>query len=401
MANLRFVPDFEVTINDRPIPSTLRASISSLNYQTGLEGSDRVELTLVNESLRWLDRKLFGLDNSFTLSIGYAPDPLKQVFVGEIVGHSATFGANPTFTVVAQDRLQRLQQGKKVRWFAIPTPVVNVPIPDPLVTSIVALERRLLPILEPVAAAVGALLGGIEAAEAAGDPDATQRFVRKQAAESDFDFLARLAKENGWEMSIDHSGSLGGTKLRFFSPADHLTPDVHLKFGHSLIDFNARITNVGQILAVTVFIWIAAIKMVFVVTLGWDWDRMSLILEISPSPILSGDTPADFMIEEPATPSSAARKLVSELIPKLNSRLTATGSTVGDPRILANTVLQLEGLGEEFGGLYRVTSATHTIDGSGYRTSFEVRKEIWFGSIPKMDQGASPVQFSAGFEVVS
>ena len=55
---------------------------------------------------------------------------------------------------------------------------------------------------------------------------------------------------------------------------------------------------------------------------------------------------------------------------------------------MAGRVVQLEGLGREFGGRYRITSATHTIDSSGYRTSFEGRKEIWFGSIPALDQGA-------------
>jgi uncharacterized protein len=54
-------------------------------------------------------------------------------------------------------------------------------------------------------------------------------------------------------------------------------------------------------------------------------------------------------------------------------------------------VLRVEGLGVQFGGLYRVTSATHTIDQSGYRTQFETRKEIWFGSIPGHEQGAAPV----------
>jgi len=38
--------------------------------------------------------------------------------------------------------------------------------------------------------------------------------------------------------------------------------------------------------------------------------------------------------------------------------------------------------------LYRVTSAKHTIDSSGYQTHFDVRKEVWFGSIPLADQGA-------------
>jgi hypothetical protein len=86
--------------------------------------------------------------------------------------------------------------------------------------------------------------------------------------------------------------------------------------------------------------------------------------------------------------------LVSELIPKLNKRLTATGTTLGDPRIIAGKVLRIAGVGVQFGGLWRVTEATHTLDGGGYRTHFELRKEIWFGSIPASAQGAIPVRFS-------
>jgi hypothetical protein len=87
-------------------------------------------------------------------------------------------------------------------------------------------------------------------------------------------------------------------------------------------------------------------------------------------------------------------KLVSELIPKLNKRLTATGATLGDPTIQAGKVLRIKGVGEQFGGLWRVTEATHTLDHSGYRTNFELRKEIWFGSIPPAAQGAIPVRMT-------
>ena len=48
----------------------------------------------------------------------------------------------------------------------------------------------------------------------------------------------------------------------------------------------------------------------------------------------------------------------------------------GDPRIRAGAVVRLDNLGPDFSGDYRVTSATHTIDTGGYRTTFEVRKEI-------------------------
>ena len=57
-------------------------------------------------------------------------------------------------------------------------------------------------------------------------------------------------------------------------------------------------------------------------------------------------------------------------------------------------MLRIEGVGKQFGGLYRVTSATHAIDGGGYQTSFELRKEVWFGSIPLLEQGAVSVESS-------
>jgi hypothetical protein len=44
-------------------------------------------------------------------------------------------------------------------------------------------------------------------------------------------------------------------------------------------------------------------------------------------------------------------------------------------------------VGERFGGFYRVTDCSHAIDGSGFRTQFDLRKEVWF-QIPKTAQGA-------------
>lgn len=94
------------------------------------------------------------------------------------------------------------------------------------------------------------------------------------------------------------------------------------------------------------------------------------------------------MVNEPVTLGNAPRLIVGKLLPKLNRRQTATGACVGDPQIQAGRVLQVEGVGETFGGRYRIVGATHTLDGSGYRTSLELRKEIWFGSIPPLAQGA-------------
>lgn len=395
MTSLRFVPEFRVWIDGEPIPSLLRAAITGISHTSGMEGADRVEITLANEGLRWLDHELLKMDLSLKLEMGYADEPLTQVFVGEIVALEASFpgGNAPTVTVIAQDKRHRLAQGTKTRWFAIPIPTVgNIPIPDPITAMAVSAENALIPVIDPVGAAIAVLLGGIDAVVAISDTNAMQKFVRKQANESDYDFLARIAHENGWEMLVEHGGELGGHLLRFTSPLDHLQPDVTLAYGRSLLEFQPRISNVGQIFSISASVWIPAIKMVFVINLGWDWDRMALTLSVYPGAMPLGTQPSSHLVEEPLTAASAPRKIISELIPRLNKRLTATGSTVGNPAIQAGRVVRVEGVGEQFGGFHRVTAATHTLDGSGYRTQFETRKEIWFGSIPASEQGAVRVK---------
>lgn len=394
-AALRFAPEFQIRIGGHAALAALRASVASVTYQTGLDGADRVELSLVNDNLRWLDHPLLALDNELAISIGYAPDPLTQMFVGEIVAHSATFPASgaPMLTVAAQDRRRRLQQGTKVRWFAIPVPCRgNWPIPDPAVVGIVSLEHGLIPVLDPVGAALAFLVSGAEVAASQGDPDTMQKIIRKQVSESDFDFLRRIAHENGWEVVMDHDDPLGGRKLRFLSLAEHLAPDLTLKYGQSLIDFTPRITTVGQVAGISARFWVPEIKTDFTATVSWDWDRSSLNVSISPGfgmPAAETDSEGSIMlVDEPLTQFTAPRVILSKLLARLNERLTGSGSTIGDVRIRAGNVLRLEGVGEQFGGLYRITSATHTIDSSGYRTAFEVRKEIWFGSIPLLAQGA-------------
>jgi uncharacterized protein len=401
-AAMRYAPEFQVRINDQVVPAAMRASMTGVQYQTGLDGADRVEVTLANENLRWLDHPLLRLDHDVKLSMGYAPDPMRQMFAGEIVAVSPTFpaGGTPMLTVTAQDRRHRMQRGNKVRWFAIHTTCLgNFPIPDIAVAAMVSAENMMMPIMDPIGAALSIIIGGVEAAVSFNDPDARQKLIRRQSKESDYDFLRRLSAENGWELVMDHQSPLGGRRLHFFSPADHLTPEVTLRYGQSLVDFTPRISTVGQVAQVAVSFWVPALNTEFFVAAGWDWDRSALTLDIVPGyglPMATAQKDANknpvMVLNEPLTSDTAPRVLVSKLLAKLNNRLTGSGRCVGDPRIQAGTVLRIEGVGKQFGGLYRVTSATHSLDTGGYQTSFELRKEVWFGSVPLFDQGAVKVE---------
>jgi len=393
-------PEFNLRLAGEPAPTALRGSVSALRWETAFEGADRVELTIANHDLRWLDHAALRLHTPLELTIGYAPQPLERVFGGTIVSHSAAFpnGSAPTLVVAAQDARGRLQTGTRSRGFAVDIPMVGQePIPDIAVASHVSADNGLVPIFEPVGAALSVLLGGVDVIGAIVDADGAQRAVRRQDAETDHEFLKRIALENGWELLIDHHGPLGGSQLRFFSPLDHLAANVVLGWGQSLLDFSPHISTIGDLVSITVPVWVSRLKQQLVVTVRWNWDDASLDIEVRPGeaePEVRGAT-GKILISEPATAFTAPRKILAHLLPRLHERQTATATTIGDPRIVPGAVVQVEGVGEQFGGLYRITSATHSLDGSGYRTSFEARKELWFGSIPRPAQGAIPIRLTS------
>ena len=62
-------------------------------------------------------------------------------------------------------------------------------------------------------------------------------------------------------------------------------------------------------------------------------------------------------------------------------------------------MVNFEGLGKQFSGLYRITSTTHTLDSGGYKTSFQARKEVWFGSIPTPKGAGSLVRLQGRFSI--
>jgi len=381
-----YAPGFTVVLDGEPLPTAMRASITSLRYQDGLEGADRVELTLANPGLQWLDHPLLQLDLGFELQIGYAPDPFERVFVGEITGVTPAFpsGGIPTITVVAHDFLQRLTIGSKDRAFALSLPCIGkFPLPDPLIAELVGFTNLLVPTVDLVGAALSFLTLLITYAI---DPLEAKKSIRIQQGQSDFDFLSAMAKENGWEMFIDHAENPQGYRLRFLFMTPE-PPSVVLRYGQSLTEFTPRLTSVGQVAGVVARIWVAAIKTEFVIVLSWDYDRAAFDLQVFPGlgdldALLGSDKAKGVLRIDAVGPATVPKKLLGELLPRLNNRLTGSGSTIGNPAIRAGHIIQLDGLGEQFGGLYRITSVTHTIDGSGYRTSFEVRKEVWFGSIP-------------------
>lgn len=351
-----YVPDIDLQLDGQSLPADLRASVMAVRFEEAIEGADRVEAEFANQGLRLLDHPLLQLKNSVELSLGYHPDGLQQMFKGNVTGVEPTFPASgmPTVAVIAHDFMERLTKGVKQRafpWF----------LPDSLIAVIVAAENFLITEPDPLSAVVGAL-------------NVFDQRPRYQYKQSDYKFLRRIAAEYGFDMWVD------GDFMNFkFLIRELPAPDVELQWGESLMEFTPKHTTIGEILAVTIKVWIEILQTELAVQAGWDGDSLSI--RVMPAlfgemtetiePTLSlPDIPFD-------SPVDAIKWVIGELRRRINRRTTGKGTALGNPALRVGQVITLSGLGQEFSGSdYRLTGVSHVFDATGYKTHFEVRKEL-------------------------
>jgi hypothetical protein len=272
----------------------------------------------------------------------------------------------PTMKLVAHDYLQRLSQGTYAGGFGF--------LPDYLVAAILSARHLLIPAIEPTVADISSVLAAIDAV--------FKGTGLKQGArgkgECDLSFIHRIAAKYDADFWVD------GDVLYVARFIKERNPRLTLTWGESLLDFSPRMTAVGQVAGVSMMYTLREIPMSFLVTVFWDFDRETLGTRIVPgvaaklAPRIGGPslTIIDKSISSPGDLANSSLEIVRALRKLLNKRLTGSGSAIGDPRIRAGAVIRLEGLGPDFSGDYRVSSATHSIDGGGYRTNFEVFKEV-------------------------
>ena len=297
----QYVPDFRVRINDQDLPAAVRASVTGVRYEDGMPSmpaggeddapaADRVEVELANTDLRWLQSPirglgvrpyptgvkvgpvraydavsggLFDLDNKLSLEMGYAPDPLQEMFVGEITGVEADFpaGGLPTLKLVAHDYLNRLSRGKYARGFGL--------LPDWLLAAILSAENLLFPFIDPVVGAASdatTILNSI-----------FKGTGRKQKGQSDLELLKEIADQYDADFWVE-----GDTLYLSRVFGKEFSPRLTLTWGESLLSFTPRVSTVGQVVGVAVKFTLPVIPLDFVLTASWDFDRESLSVTVVP-----------------------------------------------------------------------------------------------------------------------
>ena len=196
--------------------------------------------------------------------------------------------------------------------------------------------------------------------------DATdlKRPERVQANESDYKFLEELARENRREFFV----SLDRFVFRERPP--NPKPIVTLVWGESLTDFNSQTNLASQVKQVTVC--------------GWDEKTrkdVEATARISDVPVrkelaaIIEKTGASKKVFSSAATVAEAEQEARAMLEEISLALsTASGTCLGLPDIVAGETLELEGLTEEFNGLYGITDVTHNVGTSGYTTRFTLRR---------------------------
>ena len=186
--------------------------------------------------------------------------------------------------------------------------------------------------------------------------------------QSDFDFIQRLARRNGFVAVAD------GTTLNFKKPDDLGHADVEVALGEGLMEFRPALTLVGQVDEVAIG--------------GWDRVNKQAVNGNATSakfqPNETGVTSRGFALLRSA--HSAGKLHLTEVAPDqaradaeagavfdrlAANDLIAEGIAFGDPRIKPGGKVKVSNLGTRFSGKYFVTRVLHTYDPvTGFNTTF-------------------------------
>jgi phage protein D len=195
--------------------------------------------------------------------------------------------------------------------------------------------------------------------------------------ESPATFIGRLATRNGFEWFVQN------TDLFFRSPANDERGVIELKWGEGLVSFAPEITLSEQVSRVEVYGWNVQKKEKIVGKAGKgdepgrDQTRADGQKRASGAEYLQKvcrDKETTLRVREPVFSQQQADQRAKAILKRRSEGFVGgRGESIGIPELRADTNVTLQGLGKVFSTTFYVQQATHTVNASGYRTSFQVK----------------------------
>ena len=198
----------------------------------------------------------------------------------------------------------------------------------------------------------------------------------------DIDFLFQRARKRGYVMFVqEEDKALGRERQLYFGPSrPGMIPGIRVvvfefAWGRSMLEFKPTIKTANQIGKVTVRGWHRTRKEPISRTVDLDDERITANKDLH-RVINACAAREEMVVDEPVFTNCEAReRAIAILLDQTKELVTADVKVVGLPDLRAGQIVVINQLGARLSGKYFVTKSEHTIDDSGYLTTFSCRRE--------------------------
>jgi hypothetical protein len=188
--------------------------------------------------------------------------------------------------------------------------------------------------------------------------------------QTDFAFLTKLAEDNYYEFFVFEK------TLYFRIPTNTADPMVELEWGKGLLSFSPELNLAGQVSQVEVHGWNPAAKKEIVGKAGIG-DELGKGGGKSGGQLaqdLNNETVVE-RVNRPVFSQAEADQLAKAILNQhAEGLIKGRGEFLGLPELMAGRTILINGLGSKFSKSYYIESTQHSISGSGYRTTFNIKE---------------------------
>ena len=350
-----YVPAYLIKVNDKDVLRKHFMEIASVQVDNTLKGADRFSFT-VNSTFDLKTRQFahlsdtFAFGNSVEIRMGYVDgDELPLMLRGIVTSVATSFPASglPQIIVSGYDLSYCMGKGKdSFNWSDKKDSEIVAEVADKYGLKAKAEDTR---VVHP---------------------------TTQKSTESDEKFLDKLAERNGYEhYTFD--------RTLHFKPPESIRktskdgiPVVRLEWGRGLLSFSPEINISEQTSGVEVRGWDVANKKEIVGKAGQGQEPRRDGARRSGAEVLKKccREAKPLKIRVPVFSKQEADRWAEAILKKRSEMLVqGSGESIGLPEIRADQNIELLGLGTELSKIYYVEQTTHTINTSGYRTTFKVK----------------------------
>lgn len=347
-----YAPRFEIMIKGQKLVLEISKTILNVTVNEKLDEGANFELTIHDEfdmnkqKFKWLDHPLFSVGNQVSINMGYG-DNLHTLIIGNITSLESSFfsGETPTITIQGQDlSYDYLKRATPERTFV---------------------DKSYSDIARTISTEAG-LNSEVDYTEK------LEPFIRKNSNVTYYSFLKSIAKKVGFTFYVDRK------TMNFIRPKDDEREILKMELGKDIISFNPTMKTTKLYSEVEVR--------------GHNpRDPNTPLIGRARAGSERNQEPGKNKGSQVAERLPGLKKLVNTNIivnsvehanaialAKLNQAsdtfIEGNGECIGLPQIRPGITIILDKMGERFTGKYYVKTSTHTMNDSGYRTRFTVKR---------------------------